>query len=171
MVFATTMSASACTSATFTYPSLLGAQFLSVTANLVQNLTREVTDQLYYNHPSISLKGVNYCNVTVTYTHPGQNDTINVENWLPLDSWNQRLMAIGGGGYLAGRFVLSYTAMAGAIGEGYAATSSDAGLPADAYSPDEWAQISAGNPNLYMLQNLASVALHDQVRCNIPYGR
>ncbi|KAH6658969.1 Tannase/feruloyl esterase [Truncatella angustata] len=156
------VAASACASATFTYPSLLGAEFLSITANLVQNLTREVSDQLYYNHPSISLKGVKYCNVTVTYTHPGQNDTINVENWLPMDTWNKRLMAVGGGGYIAGRFALSYAAMAGAIGEGYAATSSDAGLPANAYSPDEWAQVSPGNPNLYLLQDVASVALNDQ---------
>ncbi|OTB04464.1 hypothetical protein M426DRAFT_73449 [Hypoxylon sp. CI-4A] len=157
-----TVAASACTEATFTYPSLLGAEFLSVAANLVQNFTQDVSDQLYYNHPSVSLKGVDYCNVTVTYTHPGQNDTISVENWLPLNDWNQRLMAVGGGGYLAGRFPLSYIEMAGAIGEGYAATSSDAGLPANAYSPDEWAQLSAGNPNLYLLQDFASVALNDQ---------
>ncbi|KAI9148414.1 putative feruloyl esterase [Paramyrothecium foliicola] len=61
--------------------------------------------------------------------------------------------------------------MAGAIGEGYATTSSDAGVPASAYTPDEWAQVSAGNPNLYLLQGFASVALNDQqVHCQRLYG-
>lgn len=153
---------STCVNTTFTYPSVLGAEILSVSANLVQNFTRTVSDQLYYNHPSITVNGIDYCNVTVTYTHPGQNDTINVENWLPLDDWNGRLQAVGGGGFLAGRFPLSYIAMSGAIGEGYATTSSDAGLPLS-YVPDPWAQISPGNVNLYLLQDLASVALNDQV--------
>lgn len=156
---------------TFSAPSFLGAEVLSISAALVQNFSRTVSDQLYYNHPSITLDEIDYCNVTVTYTHPGQNDIVNVENWLPLHNWNGRLQAVGGGGFLAGRFELTNTEMAGAIGEGYAATTSDAGLPLNAYTPDEWAQISPGNPNLYLLENLAAKSLHDQVRVEARHGR
>lgn len=79
--------------------------------------------------------------------------------------------AVGGGGFLAGRFKLMNTEMAGVIGEGYAATTSDAGLPLNAYAPDEWAQISPGNPNPYLLENLAAKSLHDQVRVEARHGR
>ncbi|KAK2598475.1 hypothetical protein N8I77_011888 [Diaporthe amygdali] len=152
---------SACAASAIPYPTVFGAEILDLSANLVQNFTREVSDQLFYNHPSISLKGIDYCNVTVTYTHPGQDDTINVETWLPMKSWNGRLQAVGGGGYIAGRFALTYTAMAGALGEGYVATTTDGGI-GTSYVPDLWALNSPGNVDLYALQNLASVSLNDQ---------
>ncbi|KAL1879260.1 hypothetical protein Daus18300_001839 [Diaporthe australafricana] len=152
---------SACAASAIPYPTLFGAEILDLSASLVQNYSREVSDQLFYNHPSISLKGIDYCNVTVTYTHPGQNDTINVETWLPMSTWNGRLQAVGGGGYIAGRFPLSYTAMAGALGEGYVATTTDGGI-GSSYVPDPWALNSPGNVNLYALQNFGSVSLNDQ---------
>ncbi|KAH8725721.1 Tannase/feruloyl esterase [Phaeosphaeriaceae sp. PMI808] len=153
--------ASACAASAIPYPTVFGAEILSLSANLVQNFTQDVSDQIFYNHPSISLKGIDYCNVTVTYTHPGQNDTINVETWLPMNTWNGRLQALGGGGYVAGRFYLTYTAMAGALGEGYVATTTDAGIGMN-YVPDSWALNSPGNVNLYLVQDLASVSLNDQ---------
>ncbi|KAF2182945.1 tannase and feruloyl esterase [Zopfia rhizophila CBS 207.26] len=151
----------ACAASAIPYPSVFGAEILGLSANLVQNFSRDVSDQLFYNHPSISLKGLDYCNVTVIYTHPGQNDTINVETWLPMKSWNGRLQALGGGGCVAGRFALTYTAMAGALGEGYVATTTDGGIGMS-YVPDPWALNSPGNVNLYALQNFASVSLNDQ---------
>lgn len=159
---ASTIPASACSAGAVPYPTVFGAEILGLSANLVQNYSTEVSDQYYYNHPSISVKGIDYCNITVTYTHPGQNDTINVETWLPMKSWNGRLQAVGGGGYVAGRFFLSYTAMAGALAEGYVATTTDSGIGLS-YVPDEWALNSPGNVDLYALQNLASVSLNDQV--------
>lgn len=47
-------------------------------------------------------ESIEFCNVTVTYTHPGLGDKINVYVWLPLDGWNGRLVAQGGGGMAAG---------------------------------------------------------------------
>ena len=53
--------------------------------------------------------------------------------------------------------------MAGAVGEGYVATTTDAGI-GSSFLPDSWALTSPGNVNLYALQDFASVALNDQVR-------
>ncbi|KAI6910722.1 tannase and feruloyl esterase [Hortaea werneckii] len=150
-----------CASSAIPYPVVFGAEILHLTAEPVYNFSREVSDQLYYNHPSISVKNVDFCNVTVSYTHNGQDDNINVETWLPLDTWNGRLQAVGGGGYVAGRFPLSNAAMAGAVGNGYVTTSTDAGL-GSSYVPDPWAQVGKGNVDLFALQNLASVSLNDQ---------
>lgn len=42
---------------------------------------------------------VDYCNVAVTYTHPGWNDTIHTQVLLPAAAnWNGRYQGIGGGG-------------------------------------------------------------------------
>jgi hypothetical protein len=159
------VSTSACAASAIPFPTVFGAEILNLSASLVQNFTQDVSDQLFYNHPSISVKGIDYCNVTVTYTHPGQNDTINVETWLPFNTWNGRLQAVGGGGYVAGRFSLSNIGMSGALGDGYATTSTDGGLGMS-YTPDPWALNSPGNVDMYALENLASVSLNDQVRVN-----
>jgi hypothetical protein len=155
--------ASACAASAIAYPTVFGAEILNLSAHLVLNYSSEVSDQYYFNNPSISVRDIDYCNVTVTYTHPGQNDTINVETWLPMKNWNGRLQATGGGGWVAGRFFLSYTAMAGALGNGYVATTTDGGIGMS-LEPDPWALNSPGNVNLYALQNFASVSLKDQVR-------
>ncbi|RAR10655.1 feruloyl esterase b precursor [Stemphylium lycopersici] len=165
-----TVASSACNASSIPYPVVFGAQILGLTATLVQNFTSEVSDQLFYNHPAVSLQRVDYCNVTVTYTHQGQGDEINVETWLPLQEWNGRLQAVGGGGYVAGRFFLSYEAMAGALGEGYVASSTDAGIGSST-QPDPWALNSPGNVDLYALQNMASVSLNDQDIISSFYGQ
>lgn len=156
-----TAPSSACDAGFIPYPTVFGATILDLTATPVTNYTTEVSDQFYYNHPSISVRGVDYCNITVTYTHEGQHDTINVETWLPMKGWNGRLQSVGGGGYVAGRFPLSYMAMSGALGEGYVASTTDAGLGLS-YVPDPWALNSPGNVDMYALQNLAAVSLNDQ---------
>jgi hypothetical protein len=66
---------------------------------------------------------------------------------------------------VAGRFFLSYTAMAGAPGNGYVATTTYGGI-GTSLTLDPWAQNSPGNVDLYALQNVASVSLKDQVRIN-----
>ncbi len=43
-----------------------------------------------------------YCEVTVTLTHPGDNDHAKVRTWLPLSGWNGRFQALGGSAYAAG---------------------------------------------------------------------
>tara|TARA_B100001123_G_scaffold431930_1_gene554119 strand:- start:10035 stop:11660 length:1626 start_codon:yes stop_codon:yes gene_type:complete len=60
-----------------------------------------------------------FCRVSAT-TDPA----INFEVWLPLDRWNGKFHTSGNGG-MAG--VISYGAMASALGRGYAAASTDTG--------------------------------------------
>jgi hypothetical protein len=149
----------ACNASFISYPVVFGTNVLDLTATIVQNYTGAYDPAT--NSNSIAARNIDFCNVTVTYTHEGQNETINVETWLPINKWNGRLQAVGGGGWVAGRFSVSYPAMDDALGEGYVATTTDGGL-GTATSPDPWALNSPGNVNLYALQNLASRSLNDQ---------
>jgi hypothetical protein len=118
----------------------------------------------------VTLENATFCNVTVSYTHPGQNDNIFVESWLPVENptWNNRLYAVGGGGWGAGRFAASYEIMKGGLADGYATTTTDAGL-GSATSPEPWALTSPGNVNWVNLHNFASVAFNDNVTRPPPF--
>ncbi|KAI1097420.1 tannase and feruloyl esterase [Jackrogersella minutella] len=153
---------SLCVSTTFS-PSVFGAEITSIEIDLVSNFSISVPDAYRFTQPSTELVNATFCNITVSYTHTGQNDNISVETWLPVDNWNSRLQAVGGGGWATGRFPLSYGAMYGAIADGYATVTTDAGVPStDALSADSWALVSPGNVDLYKLQNIGSVSLNDQ---------
>ncbi|KAK2486113.1 hypothetical protein H9L39_00040 [Fusarium oxysporum f. sp. albedinis] len=157
-----TMSLS-CSADAISQPAIFGGKVIDFAVSLVENYNFEAKSILYYGHPTTVAEDVNFCNVTVTYTHPGQNDTVHVETWLPMDNFNGRLQSIGGGGWVAGRYPPGYAAMSGAISEGYATSATDAGLQLQMdYGPDIWALTSEGNPNLYLLQNFAAVSLGDQ---------
>ncbi|KAH6613822.1 tannase and feruloyl esterase-domain-containing protein [Boeremia exigua] len=139
MTNATSLAPSPCAAATFTTPGLFGANFTSLSANLVTNYSFPVPDGWRYSQPSIHVQDASFRNITVSYTHPGQNDTLYVETWLPDKNYNGRLQSIGGGGWVPGRFILTYGGMIGA-----------------------WGILSPGNTNLYALQNLGSVSLKDE---------
>ncbi len=63
-----------------------------------------------------------FCRVTATL-HPTDDSAIDIEVWLPED-WNGKYQAVGGGGWAG---VISYPAMAAALAEGYATSSTDTG--------------------------------------------
>ncbi|KAK6955180.1 hypothetical protein Daesc_002811 [Daldinia eschscholtzii] len=148
-----------CTASTFSTPALFGAEILSVDTNLVSNYNFDVPADWRYTQPSVSVQNATFCNVTVTYTHPGMNDTINVETWLPVDGWNERLFAPGGGGWVAGRFILQYGPMAAAVQDGYAAVTTDSGVGTDQV-PD-WFLVSPGNLNLVAFDDMGHTTLND----------
>ncbi|KAI0546545.1 Tannase/feruloyl esterase [Xylaria curta] len=151
----------ACVPDTFGSLNLFGVEIISLEATLISNYSASIPAAYRFTAPSVQLTNATFCNVTVAYTHPGQNDNIYVEAWLPTENWNERFQAVGGGGWVAGRFYLSYAAMQGALADGYATITTDAGL-GSAMDATPWAQISPGNVNLYNLQNLASVSLNDE---------
>ncbi|OIW22714.1 tannase-domain-containing protein [Coniochaeta ligniaria NRRL 30616] len=137
--------ASPCLPASIPYPTLFGAEFLSLEANFVANYSQNVPIGYYVNHGAV--------NVT-------DNDTVHVQVWLPANTWNGRLQAIGGAGWQAGLHYAGLMGMTASIGEGYSTVSTDAGLGSDT-TPVNWGLLSPGNPNLYLLQNLGSVSLND----------
>lgn len=165
-------SLSKCAPGTFetSHLSVFGADILSIDASPVRNITRTVPSGFRFIQPSVDAVNLSFCNVTVTYTHPGTDDRIHVETWLPTAShWNERLYSVGGGGYAAGRFELPYSSMVGALAEGYAASTTDAGLGINTDSQDasSWILLSPGNVDLHKVQDFGSVSLNDQVRTRI----
>jgi len=64
-----------------------------------------------------------YCRVAATLT-PSSDSDIKVEVWLPAEGWNGKYQAVGNGGWAG---VISYPAMATALSEGYATSSTDTG--------------------------------------------
>lgn len=147
---------SACTTTAIPKPDLFGAEILSLTAAEVQNETISVTQT--DSHFAVNLTGLNFCNVSITYTHPGYNDEIHVQVWLPLDSWNGRFLGTGGGGWAESE---GYPALAYGVSQGYATVASDGGHSIYELTPESWALISLGNVNWYLLQDFASLALDD----------
>ncbi|KAH8811293.1 Tannase/feruloyl esterase [Xylogone sp. PMI_703] len=145
-----------CTTAAIPFPSLPGAEVLSVTAFQVKNYESNITAPAN-NYYAEDIRDVDFCNVTVTYTHPGEGDTINANFWLP-SKWNGRFMGNGGGGFATGALESS---LALAVSRGFAAGGTDGGHVDDPYNAYTWADISPGNVNLYLLQDFASVALND----------
>ena len=64
-----------------------------------------------------------FCRVEAI-ARPAPRSEIGIEVWLPAEGWNGKLQGVGNGGW-AGSF--SYSAMAGALGDGYAVASTDTG--------------------------------------------
>lgn len=93
-----------CSAATISCPILFGAEILSLKASLVTNYSQYVHSGYYSNHGPVNVANANFCNVTISYTHPGQNDKLFVQVWLPApeDTWNERLHMIGEDGWQAG---------------------------------------------------------------------
>ncbi|KAI1081183.1 tannase and feruloyl esterase [Whalleya microplaca] len=151
---------SGCEPSTFTQPTVQGATVLSVSAQVVTNYSRQVTPVYYPNHNGLDVQDASFCNVTVSYTNEGQDDLVSVETWLPVEDWNGRLQAAGGSGLGPGRFDMSYGNMAGAIGEGYATTSTDAGIP-NPLDPYSWVLESPGKANEVLLRHWGGDILND----------
>lgn len=131
---------SRCQASALLTPNLFGASVLTI-------------DAVDSTLPST---GTEFCNITLTYTHPGQNDIIKV--WLGLPyTWNGRFLGIGGGAYVTGLLA----EMPRPISRGYAAVATDGGHDGQGQTVDKWALLSPGNVDLYALQNFAHVALND----------
>jgi len=107
---------------------------------------------------------IDFCNVTITYTHPGWDDEVHVYVWLPLEEpdWNGRFLGAGGGGWMAG----GEGGLAPAVGLGYAAAMTDAGhalvgAGMEAATDGSWLLHDPGVVNLPLLYDFAYVALDD----------
>ncbi|KAI0850124.1 tannase and feruloyl esterase [Daldinia vernicosa] len=149
-----------CSPAQIPYPDLPGVQFTSLSASLVSNLTIQVPESTYTNNGAVYAEGVNFCNLTTTYTHPGESDTVTISVYLPTE-WNGRMQGVGGGGFSAGgvNFPLLHYSMLGAVSEGYSAVTTNAGH--DSINPDDWILKSPGHVDLHLLEEFGSNSLNE----------
>ncbi|KAF7534089.1 hypothetical protein G7054_g6508 [Neopestalotiopsis clavispora] len=150
--------AQSCAPSTFSNLALAGAEILQIQASVVANYDFDIPEGWRYSQPAIDVQNASFCNVTATYTHTSQNDTIVAETWLPVDGWNGMLQSIGGGGWTAGRFYLTYAGMAGAIHDGFASGTTDGGV-GQASSPATWGLVSPGNLNLIAFDDIGQASL------------
>jgi hypothetical protein len=131
-------------------PSVPGAQVVSISGVERRNVSVSTL-------PMAS--GLNFCDVKVIITHPGANDSVLVEVWLPLDGWNGRFQATGGGGYATGVFDI---ALGPAVASNYSAASTDGGHSVNPFDPGApWALTGNGQINWPLLTDFASRSLHD----------
>ncbi|KAI1444551.1 feruloyl esterase [Annulohypoxylon stygium] len=104
---------------------------------------------------------VSFCNFTAILNHPGTNDTVITEIWLPpLQKWNGRFLATGGGGLAAGY----EWSMAAYIYLGYATGFTDGGLTnLNIIDPQlgTWVLNDDDTLNWGLLKNFAYRSLHD----------
>jgi hypothetical protein len=144
-----------CEASSFQNLELPGGEILNIATQIHTNLSFQAPAE--QNHYAIAVKDLNACEVTVTYTHPGYNDTINTVVWLPSpEDWTGRLLGAGGGGWSAGPE--TNTTLPWAASEGFVAIATDGGHVGQDIS---WSLTSPGNVNWVLLENLASVALDD----------
>ncbi|KLU92702.1 hypothetical protein MAPG_11689 [Magnaporthiopsis poae ATCC 64411] len=153
---------SICVPETFGSLDFFGTSVLRVEATLVNDFNASIpTYRLVPGQQFLNITGLDFCNVTVSYTHPGQNDEIHVETWLPTpEKWNGRFKGNGGGGWVAGRSPdLNTMFMMPAINEGFATAATDAGVPPNVA---DWVLVSKGNTNKVALHNFAGRSLEEQ---------
>lgn len=118
------------------------------------------------NHGVFPPGNVDFCNVTVTFSHASIDKQVIVEVWLPArETWNDRILAVGGGGYAIGR--VAYEQMAGIVGENFATYTTDAGL-ADPFNPVSWALDATGAIDENMIEYWGHTSLGDMVHISSP---
>ena len=153
----------------------LGQQYIATPcANLVAPVIPDAgilsfvaSERHNYSFPEFPLfqgaevNDLSFCNVTLSLRHTGADDTVWVNVWLPMKDWNGRYQATGGGGLAAG---FGDAIVAGQVGKGYAASTTDAGLTLDnTVDPQSgvWALNDNGTPNEALQLNLAWRSIHD----------
>ncbi|KAJ4305102.1 hypothetical protein N0V90_000632 [Kalmusia sp. IMI 367209] len=145
-----------CDASKFTAPVVPGAKVLSIIANERRHLDIPNPIPLFKD-----LFDLSFCNISIYLTHPGSNDKVLVQTWLPLtqDLWNHRFQATGGGGLATGMLDL---ALGPAVAAGYAASSTDGGHPVNYYDA-AWLLNEDKSINWDLLHNFATRSLADQI--------
>ncbi|KAF4964322.1 hypothetical protein FSARC_7767 [Fusarium sarcochroum] len=145
-----------CSSHALSVPPPFGTSIESIIASPVYNYSIFISQNGANPPASTNFTNLDFCNVTVTYTHPGQKRKIHVQVWLPFN-WNGRFQGSGGGGWAAGLGAMS---LAPGVALGYATATTDAGH-SETDSTESWALNSSGKVDLNALQDFAATALGD----------
>lgn len=146
-----------CSAQTIAPPSFPDITILELSATPVTGF--EIPQTEVANHGVFPPGTVDFCNVTVTFAHASIDHEVIVEVWLPArETWNDRILAVGGGGYATGR--LGYDQMAGIVNENFATYTTDAGL-ADPFNPVSWALDASGAIDEAMIKYWGHTSLGD----------
>lgn len=137
-----------------TKPDVPGADILSFDTRVVMNGTVLGNGQTLKQ----DVRNIYVCEVNVTLSHGNDNDMVMVQTWLPLQGWNHRFLAVGGGAWLAGQGTVDLALPAT---NGYATSSTDGGLGDNPYTPAGWALNPNGSINTALLNNFAHRSIHD----------
>ena len=103
-----------------------------------------------------------FCQVSLVQTDSAGNP-INIVIWLPA-KWNGNFQGVGGGGYSCG---VTYTdpdvggSLQDGVENGYATGSTDCGVPPSDGSTGAWALKPNGTLNWPLIQDFASLGMHD----------
>lgn len=149
-----TQNARKCDTVAFEAPTVPGAKILSIAAEAKHDVDIPLMPGLM-----TEVKGLNYCDVKIHLTHPGADDKVLVQTWLPLSNWNDRFQATGGGAWATGMLDI---ALGPAIASGYAASSTDGGHPFEFLTAD-WVLNEDKTINWDLVHNFGTRSLADQI--------
>ena len=159
---------SSCSAAHISIPPITGLEVVSVEASVVLNASVNIDWDVINNvFPVGKVTGLNYCNVTVTSIHPGYREKgIKTGVYLPLSGWNERMMGVGGSGFISGNIPGRVEAP---VYLGFATVSTSAGVSkytmsdyaTENFNSDLWALRSTGNVDLEVLSDFSYRALGD----------
>jgi len=146
--FAAIVATQSCSPGTLTIPPVPGIEVTQVVANAV------------YGHAISSPcpLSIDFCNITVAYTHTGWKDSIGVYVWLPLTDWNGRLRGIDGGGFAG---LQGFAGHGLAVASNYSAVGTDTGHLMSSTNSSSWSLDNSGKVNAGLLHDFATVALND----------
>jgi hypothetical protein len=147
----------ACNPQSISVPNFLGAEITNIQAAGIADYSFQSMPIHVWTKSEFS--GLDFCNVTVEYVRPGQDNTISVTVLLPQPSaWNGRFLGAGGSGWSAtqGEMVTIPP-----VDAGFSVATTDGGVPTTQLSSSEWALLSPGNPDIARLDTFANQALHD----------
>lgn len=145
----TVITGQACTPDAIAPPSIPGIEVIRLSADAIHK----------YTSPTLTSPAtIDFCNVTVTYTHPGWNDSINVYIWLPMSNWNERLQGVGGGGFAG---LMGFAGHELAIAQNYSVVGTDTGHEMCHLDASSWALDRSGKVDYGLLEDFAAVALND----------
>ena len=103
-----------------------------------------------------------FCAVALTQADPAGHP-IDIAVWLPT-TWNGRFQGIGGGGYSCGISYAGTTApeasLQEAVDSGYAAASTDCGVPPSDQLAGSWALKASGQLNWPLINDFSSAGIH-----------
>jgi len=127
-----------CEASTFQDVKLSNGKILNIGTQLHTGLSFGAPAEI--DHYSVNVTDLDACEVTITYTHPGYNDTINTSVWLPTpEKWTGRFLGAGGSGWSMG--LDTNTTLSWAASEGFAIVETDESrqLPQSRWEADQLA--------------------------------